>query len=212
MKHILILSLALCCLPGPGVAATTAQVELEMIAHEAKDGDPGAQLLYGLAYLEGRNGLQPDARKAVEWLRRSAQANNAYAQLLLGNCYEEGKGVEPDQTQATHWWRKAAEAGNVKAQFRLGKAYLTGTEVPRNDKKAIDWLTRAAAHGHVQAEYLIGKMYHEGYAVAQDQILAGARRSQGPYPGHQPAGGHRYLSEVYHPRAPGILLRFAGQG
>lgn len=173
MKTRLLIVLLVLLMPTvawPGAAANPA--ELSMIAHEARDGDPAAALLYGLAWLEGRYGLKADASKAVVWLRKSAQGGNHYAQLMLGNLYAEGHGVSADPETAVSWWRAAAEAGNSQAQYRLGKAYLDGNGVEHDAKTAMVWLKQAADHGNADAQFMIGKLYHEGYVVAQDQQLA----------------------------------------
>lgn len=161
--------------------------ELPMIVHEARDGDPNAALLYGLAWLEGRYGLKADAGKAVRWLRQAAHAGNPYAESLLGNLYAEGRGVPADPSRAVHWWRAAAEAGNPQAEYRLGKAYLDGFGVKHDDRAAMDWLEKAADHGSADAQYLIGKMYHEGYVVAQDRQLARDWLSRAAASGHTSA-------------------------
>jgi len=171
------LAWVLCCLMftvgmEPVLSAESSPVELQMIAHEAMDGDSGAQLLYGLAYLNGRDGLKPDAKKAVYWLRRSARIGNAYASLMLGNCYAEGRGVEKNPEQAVQWWRKAAEKDNPKAQYRLGKAYLEGVGVAKNPQQAVDWITRSARQGDKDAQFLLGKMYYEGYNVPYEKETA----------------------------------------
>jgi len=156
----------------PVWSADDRPVELQMIEHEALDGDPGAQLLYGLAYLNGREGLKPDAKKAVYWLRRSARMGNAYAQLSLGNCYADGRGVAKDPKQAVQWWRKAGQNDNPKAQYLTGKAYLEGVGVSKNPERAIYWITRSAEQGDKDAQYLLGKMYFEGYNVPYEKETA----------------------------------------
>ena len=156
----------------PAWPADDNPIELQMIAHEALDGDAGAQLLYGLAYLEGRDGLKPDAEKAVYWLRRSARMDNAYAQLVLGDCYADGQGVKKDPQQAVQWWRKAAQHDNPKAQYLLGKAFLEGTGIGKNPQQAVYWITKSAEQGNKNAQFLLGKMYYEGYHVAADKEAA----------------------------------------
>lgn len=156
----------------PVWAADDQPIELKMIAQEAVDGDDGAQLLYGLAYLEGRYNLKPDAVKAVYWLRRSARAENAYAQMILGNCYAEGQGVEKNPEQAVKWWRRSGEKGNDKAQYLLGKAYLDGSGINKDTKQAIEWITLSAEQGNKDAQYLLGKIYYEGHHVATDKEAA----------------------------------------
>lgn len=152
--------------------STATPMALRLLAHEAQDDDANAQLLYGLAYLEGRDGLKPDAKKAVYWLRRSARMGNAYAQLELGKCFAKGEGVAKDITQAIKWWRKSSHKGNPQAQYLMGKAYLQGQGVTKDPARAIYWLKKSAEQNNSDAQYLLGKMYYEGYAVQQDETVA----------------------------------------
>ncbi len=168
-------------------SADDRPMELKMIAHEALDGDAGAQLLYGLAYLDGRDGLKPNAEKAVYWLRRSARIGNAYAQLTLGNCYAEGKGVEKNPEQAVKWWRKAAGKENAKAQYLLGKAYLEGIGATKDPKQALHWTTLAAEQGNKDAQYLLGKMYYEGQDVPYQKEAAKSWLSRAAEQAHSEA-------------------------
>ncbi len=173
-------------------AATPVQAQhppqsLQLIAREAMDGDEGAQLLYGLAYLEGRSGLQPDAEKAVYWFRRAARAGHPYAQMMLGNLYADGRGVGRNPEKAVYWWRKAARADVAAAQYRLGKARLDGFGTEKSPMRAVHWLTKAAENGNDDAQFLLGKMYHEGYGVAQDVDLARDWLSRAAAHGHSDA-------------------------
>lgn len=182
----------LCCLMmvlGMNLAwsAESIPAKLQMIEHEALDGSAGAQLLYGLAYLEGRYGLTPDAAKAVYWLRRAARIGNPYAQLMLGNCYADGTGVAKDPQQAVRWWRKAGDNNNAQAQYLMGKAHLEGIGVRKDSVRAINWLTSSARQGNKDAQYLIGKMYHEGYVVTQDKVIAEDWLSRAAEQGHSDA-------------------------
>ena len=186
------LAWVLCCLlllSGMQTAHSTGTTpaELQLIAHEAQDGSDGAQLLYGLAYLEGRYGLKPDAAKGVHWLRRSARTGNPYAQLMLGDCYIDGTGVAKDPQQAARWWRKAALGGNPQAQYLIGKACLEGTGTDKDPTCATDWLTKSAEQGNKDAQYLLGKMYKEGYVVPLDNVVAQDWLSRAAEQGHSDA-------------------------
>ena len=143
--------------------------ELQSIRSESLHGDADAQLLYGLAYLEGRDGLRPDTTKALHWLRRAARGGNAYAQYRLGEIYAAGRGVKKDPVEALKWWRKAAAAGNADAQYHVGKALFEGEGAARNPQRAVDWLVRAAHQDSRDAQYLLGKMYYEGYPVPYEK-------------------------------------------
>jgi len=160
----------------PAVAADKGHQQtpgaLRLLAREAQDDDAGAQLLYALAYLEGRNGLQIDTKKAIYWLRRSARLGNAYAQLKLGNVFAQGNGIEKDLPHAIKWWRKASLKGNPQAQYQLGKALLNGQGTAKNTTQAIHWLTKSAEQNNKDAQFLLGKMYTEGYNVTKDESIA----------------------------------------
>jgi len=149
-----------------------APASLQMLKYEAQDNNANAQLLYGLAYLKGEYGLKPDAKKAVYWLRRAARFGNAYAQLVLGECFANGNGVTKNTKQAFKWWLESAAKGNAQAQFLAGKAYLNGTGTKKNPQQAINWLTRSASQNDKDAQYLLGKLYYEGVDVPQDRTMA----------------------------------------
>lgn len=168
-----VIALALGGLAQPAAAAqVTPREEMEMLASEARGGQPEAELLYGLALLRGRDGIKPDPTQGYNWIRRAAHEGDVYAQYTLGNLYAEGQGTVTKPDRAIYWWRQAAQGDNRDAQYRLGKAYLEGRMVARNDVEAVHWLTQAAQQGSADAEYLIGKMYLDGDAVAQDKLLA----------------------------------------
>lgn len=192
---------------------------LQIIAHEAIDGDEGAQLLYGLAYLEGRSGLKPDAKKAVYWLRRAARAGHPYAQFRLGNLYAEGQGVATDPEHAVYWWRQAARADLPAAQYRLGKAHLDGFGTDKNPMRAVHWLTKASEHGNDEAQFLLGQMYHQGIGVAQDAELARDWLSRAAAHGHGAAinllgiiDQARRLTTMVYRQSADVLRAKAAQG
>ena len=72
----------------------------------------------GDCYYEG-NGVPQDYGQAIEWFRKAAEQDNAYAQYCLGFCYKEGQGTSPDEKMARYWFKKAAENGNESAQKEL---------------------------------------------------------------------------------------------
>ncbi|MEI6071793.1 MAG: tetratricopeptide repeat protein [Verrucomicrobiae bacterium] len=67
--------------------------------------------------------------KGAEKHRKAAEQGDAVAQLLLGVCYGEGKGVAKDAAEAVKWVRKAAEQGLAIAQDALERCYATGKGV-----------------------------------------------------------------------------------
>jgi TPR repeat protein len=171
----------------PAAAQPAPADELRMLENDAKGGQPEAELLYGLALLEGRYGLKPDPVGGYDWIRRAAHEGDIYSQYMLGNLYAEGRGTTVKSDRAIYWWRQAAKGNNRNAQYRLGKAYLDGKLVKQDKTEAIHWLTEAAEQGSADAEYLIGKMYLEGDAVAQDKLLANDWLDRAARQGHSGA-------------------------
>ncbi|MBQ3875485.1 MAG: sel1 repeat family protein, partial [Bacteroidaceae bacterium] len=58
-------------------------------------------------------GVLQDYSKAVELYERSAIQGDAYAQMCLGICYENGCGVFRDYSKAVEWYEKSAAQGNA---------------------------------------------------------------------------------------------------
>jgi TPR repeat protein len=80
----------------------------------AEQGDAGAQVKLGLAYVGGTGVVEDDA-EAVKWFSRAAGQNDAGAQYFLGLCYADGKGVPKDEKEALAWLEVAATSGNASA-------------------------------------------------------------------------------------------------
>src|SRR5262249_29737748 len=103
--------------PAPGHGTP-----LDRLLSSAKAGNPKAQLLLGLRYLDG-DGVAASDSEAVRWLRKSAEQGDAVGQYRLGTMYERGRGVSLDTAQAKYWYEQAARHGNRKAMHNLAVAY-----------------------------------------------------------------------------------------
>lgn len=161
--------------------------EIELIRQQALKGEPGGQLLYGLALMEGRYQLKPDVSQGLTWIRRAAEGGDARAALVLGNACAQGKGTKQDPAEALKWWHKAANKDISEAQYQLGKAYMEGLGVPKDPQKAGSWLKQAADAGSADAQYLLGRMHHEGVVVEQNQDSALHWLRRAANNGHQEA-------------------------
>ena len=164
---------ALMCIPCLGAAVATPDAtsrELAAIVNAAERGNAGAELLLGLAYLEGKYHLKPDPVQGHRWLEAAARDNQVYAQYRLGEMYRQGLGGDKDINQAIHWWRRAGEQGLEAAQTALGEAYLGQNGVPRDYREAEHWLALAANQGDAHAQYLLGRMYQLGHGVPRDLL------------------------------------------
>ncbi|MBI3776604.1 MAG: sel1 repeat family protein, partial [Gammaproteobacteria bacterium] len=154
-----------------GAQAMTPE-ETTLIANSAQRGSAGAQVLFAGIYKDGTGGYPQDDHLAAYWYEQAAEQGNAYAQQILADLYEQGKGVEKNSALAADWREKAANRGNIQAQLKLGKMYLYGTGSARDPAKAAQWLNRAAIEGNSEAQYLYAKMFQTGYGVAQNKEIA----------------------------------------
>ena len=111
-------------------------------------------------------------QEAVRLFRLSADAGNAEAMYMLGDCYCYGWGVDEDEAQAVVWYRKAAEAGNAHAMYRLGNCYYRGSGVDADDTLAVAWYRKAAEAGNAGAMYELGNCYYYGWGVDADYTQA----------------------------------------
>ncbi len=113
-----------------------------------------------------------DYATALRELRPLAEQGNAWAQLMVGTMYIEGRGVTRDDAEGVRWYRKAAEQGHAATQYYLGVMYYRGQGVPQDYAKAAGWWRKAAEQGDPIAQYDLGVAYHNGEGVPQDYVQA----------------------------------------
>ncbi|GAL45461.1 MULTISPECIES: tetratricopeptide repeat protein [Citrobacter] len=122
----------------------TKQENLKNIIEKAQSGDTKSQLMLGIAYKEGINGII-NRDKAFYWFNLAAEQNNSDAQFYLGTLYHNGDNeTPPDYGKAISWYEKAANQGQLQAQVNCANIYQFGPEAFRNIDKATFWLTKAA--------------------------------------------------------------------
>jgi TPR repeat protein len=137
-----------------GMLELDAGREAEAVARleeAARADDRDAQ--YQLALLHGAGrGTAKDDKRAMDWLRKSAERNQPEAQYRLAAAYARGLyGVRQDDAAAAAWLRRSARQGNVEAQYALANAYAEGRGVPRDANEALGWIQLAARNNHPEA-------------------------------------------------------------
>lgn len=144
--------------------ATTAhamtQEEDTMVTYAAQRGSDGAQVLLAVMYLHGDPAHAKNESLAANWFERAAEQGNPYAQKMLGDLYEQGRGVPKNLKLSADWREKSANRGNTEAQLMLGKMYLNGEGVNQDLGKAEEWLSRASIAGNSEAQFLLGRLYY----------------------------------------------------
>jgi TPR repeat protein/tRNA A-37 threonylcarbamoyl transferase component Bud32 len=123
-----------------------------------------------------RNGTRPYLEQAapqrIQRWRKAAEQGVAEAQVMLGDCYEQGLGAGQDYAEAMKWYRKAADLGNAVAMIQIGYLYCNGQGVGQDYAEAMKWYRKAADLGDAVAMVLVGSLYDSGRGVAQDYAEA----------------------------------------
>lgn len=151
-------------------ATVSNMSEIDWLNQLASAGDSGAQLQLGLAYREGRYGLEPDAETGLYWLTAAARGGNAYAADQVANRYA-AKGPQQMQ-QAVYWWQQAAHGGNADADVRLGE-YMMHKHM---NKQALPWLRKAADRGDRRAHRDLASIYRSDDSISEADLQRGENR------------------------------------
>ncbi len=102
-----------------------------------------------------------------------ANSGDIAAQVAIGDCYADGKGVARDYKQAAEWYLKAADKGDVAAELHLAALYRDGSKnFPRDMTQAAEWYRKAADQGDPTAQGTLGTLYFIGQGVAQNYLDA----------------------------------------
>ncbi len=121
----------------------------------AREGDPVAQNVVGMAYKYGEV-IAQDSSLSLHWFLKAARQGDPDAQFNLGRIYGKATGsvygkqraAPRDDVAAAHWYRSAAEQDYAPAQRNLADMYAQGSPSVQQDLlRAAFWMRRAAMAG-----------------------------------------------------------------
>lgn len=90
-----------------------------------------------LAYYKVKN-----FETALEWYKKAAAKNDAYAITRVGSAYCFGEGVKEDNVKAIAYFEKSAAMNEPAAMFHLGQAYRYGWGVSGDTAKWEQWMKK----------------------------------------------------------------------
>ena len=127
-------------------------------------------------YLRGEqyynNNSTGHLQKAIECYQKAANLGLPIAQIKLGDCYYDGKGLIQNYEKAFEWYQLAANQGNPEAQNNIGYCYYSGKGVEKNIKLAIKWYRCAAEQGFAKAQNNLANRYYNGDGFAPNYCEA----------------------------------------
>ena len=110
--------------------------------------------------------------RAVLIWKPLAENGDPWAQVSLGEMYQQGKGVPQDYVKAAYWYQAAAEQGLDLAQINLARLYDDGLGVQQDYAEAFRWYLAAARQGMLYAQARLGEAYLLGHGVPQSDVKA----------------------------------------
>jgi len=150
---------------------------LRRLQKHVDKGNAGAQLLLGLAYNAGGNGLKQSFERAVQLYELAAAQGHAMAQSRynLGVTCFFGQGVKIDYKAAAQWFQRAAEQGHAEARFNLGVSFESGHGVAQSFEEAAKWYRLAAGQGDARALFNLGvcQDFYEALSLFQRAVAKG---------------------------------------
>jgi uncharacterized protein len=143
----------------------------------AEAGDPEAMAQVYLCYWEAK-GVAANHAKALEWLKKSAEANSPNGECLMGYYCENTEWVGEGQTwhqlpvdlpAALRWYRKSAAQNWAGGQYHLGLMYLEGAAVAQDEARGLELIRAAADQGHEDAVHELADLYARGVGEPRDE-------------------------------------------
>ncbi|MBZ5487733.1 sel1 repeat family protein [Halomonas aquamarina] len=152
------------------------QAALELTLPQAEAGDPEAMaaLYYIYYYVE-----DPDEEEALTWLKRAAEAGNAWAMYSLGKRARNDENAYSSDTErleaAEVWFRRAAEAGYAPGMNDLAVvlSYLGRYE------EAWEWMLQASEAGHINGRQWVASCYIEPEAQGREMCQVEKQPAKG---------------------------------
>lgn len=144
------LNLGIMTLKGQGTRMDQT-AGLKLMTEAATLGNVDAQVRLAETYHFGGNGVAPSPDQAAVWALKAAEANNAWAQNLVGTMKEHAMGMPLDLKAAAGFYRRSAEQGEAKAQSNLGRLLSNGRAGVTDKVAAWYWLRLSALQAEITA-------------------------------------------------------------
>lgn len=110
-------------------------------------------------YYYGKKDLPQDYKKALHWLKKSADNNIVDAPVSIECMYRNGLGVEKDEGLALQYYTQAANSGDIMSVHNIGELYSTGSGVKKSFDIAAHWYEKAARDGYSKSMNHLDEVY-----------------------------------------------------
>lgn len=147
---------------------------LDVYVKQAELGDAESQYFAARLLLEECN--KEDTVRAIEFLKKSADADYPLAENMLGKVYSDSIYNMYDISKAVKWHQKASDNGYWRSMQALANLYVRGKGVDKDYSKAMDLnrqyiecLVKLVNDGDVVAMFELGNCVYNGRGISQSQ-------------------------------------------
>jgi len=177
------------CSKSPATEPVTETAEVQTESAQKESGEE--------FFNQGRDYLKnEDYANAEACFLKAADLSYAGGVEMLGDMYQNGKGVEIDYQKAAEWNQKAMDLGSARAFTNMGLLYMNGLGTDQDYRKALEYFTQAAEHGDFKGPRYAGIIYENGYGgVGIDYGKAAKAYQQAADAGD--ISGNYYLGKLY---------------
>ena len=119
------------------------KTEVELLEEEIRKGNGQAYYNLGYIYLLGQ-GVEVDAKKAVEYFRKGTTHQDTKCMQGLAMCYKHGDGVEKDPTKVVYWLKQGVKLNDEGCMYQLALCYESGLGVEENMDEAAALMNQCA--------------------------------------------------------------------
>ena len=154
----------------------------------AASGNAVSEDQLGICYLNGI-GVEPNAEKAVNIFRNSANSGYPGAKEHIAFAYMFGIGLDnlTQDCDAKFWIERLASKGNLDALNFLGNMYNTGKGVAKDQRKAVEIYKELVNKNYIYGYTNLALCYLNGYGVDKDTKKAKQYLEQAASMGSQEA-------------------------
>lgn len=155
----------------------------QSVEHAAENGDSEAQVILCKQYMNGTDGREVNIQKGLYWLQQAVDQSNPEAIMLLGYCYQTGRGVKKVPYKAEQLFKTAAEAGNAYGCYYYALSLKDSRQHKQPDyEEAFMWMQKAVEQAYppesfaeLAAFYRYGMGTETNYFKAEECYRKGIR-------------------------------------
>lgn len=137
---------------------------LELYEKAALLGNEWGEYNYGQCLLYGANGCEQNTEKGIEYLEKSANQNNCFAEFGLGLYYFDLRSNNNDDNakKAFSLFKKAARGEKINAYYYVGLCYEYSIGCKLSNRNALKWYEKGSLSNDAICCYKLALAYEKG--------------------------------------------------